>query len=71
MVSRAFIIGVKLADIPAWKIAQEAGLNPSVLSKIMSGALVVRPGDKRVLRVANILGLNAEECFEKLNRKRG
>ena len=64
MISRDFKIAVKLAEIPAWKIATQAGINPNVLSKIMTGALRVKPGDQRVLRVGKFLGLKPEECFE-------
>ena len=64
MISKKFKIAVKLADIPAWKIAHQAGINPNVLSKIMSGALRVKQGDQRVLRVAELLGLDPKDCFE-------
>lgn len=65
-VSREFKIAVKLAGAPAWKIAYQASVNPNVLSKIMSGALRVKPYDRRVLAVGQILGLKPEECFEDL-----
>jgi hypothetical protein len=63
-VSFRFRAAVKLADEPAWKIAHRAGINPNVLSQIMSGMKRVRPGDERVLKVANALGLDPKECFE-------
>lgn len=64
MISKKFKIAIKLSDIPAWKIAHEAGIHPNVLSKIMSGALMVRPGDARVVKVGQVIGLNEKECFE-------
>lgn len=64
MISRKFKIAIKISDIPAWKIAYMAGVNPNVLSKIMSGALRVKPGDIRVINVGKMIGLDAEECFE-------
>ena len=64
MVSRDFKIALKMADEPAWKIAQSAEVDPSILSKIITGMIHVRPGDERVLRVAKVLGLSADECFE-------
>ena len=64
MISRKFKIAIKISDIPAWKIAYKAGVNPNVLSKIMSGALRVKPGDMRVINVGKLIGLDAEECFE-------
>jgi hypothetical protein len=69
MISKKFKIAVKLADIPAWKIALQAGVNSNVLSKIMSGALRVKPGDSRVLKVAQILKLSPGDCFETKNRQ--
>ena len=63
-VSKAFRAAVKLADRPAWKIAYEAGIHPNVLSKIITGAVKVKRGDPRVLRVAHVLGLKPGECFE-------
>ena len=64
MVSRDFKIALKMADEPAWKIAQSAEVDPSILSKIITGSLRVRPGDERVLRVAKVLGLSPAKCFE-------
>ncbi len=64
MVSEKFRIAVKLADRPAWKIAYQADVHPNVLSKIMSGAVRVKVGDRRVLRIGEILGLRPDECFE-------
>lgn len=64
MISRNFKIAIKLSPVPAWKIAHAAGISANVLSKIMSGALRVREGDSRVLKVAEILGLTPDECFE-------
>ncbi len=64
MVSRRFVEAVKLAPRRAYKIAQEAGLHPSTLSKILNGIDPVRPNDPRVIAVANVLGLPPWECFE-------
>ena len=63
MVSGKLIAAIKLADRPAYKIAHEAELHPSTLSKILHGIDEVKPGDPRVVRVAKVLGLEPEECF--------
>lgn len=55
---------IKLNDKPAYKIAQEAGLNLNVFFKIINGAIDVKPGDLRVARVAKILGLKTQDLFE-------
>lgn len=63
MLSRRFIERLKLSDIPQYKIAIQAGINPCVLSKYVIGAQNPRLGDERLLRVGHILGLRPEEVF--------
>ncbi len=62
-VSKRFIEAVKLGDRPGYKIAQEAGLHPVQLSKIITGYDKVWPNDRRVLAVAKVIGLDPKECF--------
>lgn len=64
-VSRKLVVAVKLADIRAYEIAHAADLHPSTLSRILNGIDEVKPGDPRVVRVAKVLGLPPEECFQK------
>lgn len=64
MISRSFVEAVKLAPKHAYEIAHEAGIHPSTLSKIVNGIDHVRLNDSRVIRVAIVLGLNPEDCFE-------
>jgi hypothetical protein len=61
--SREFIIALKLADRPMYRIAQQAKLHPSTLGKIITGAEAVTPNDHRVLAVAKVLGLRPKDCF--------
>ena len=63
-VSKKFIEAVKLGDRPGYKIAQEAGLHPVQLSKVVTGYDRIWPNDRRVLAVAKVLGLDPEDCFE-------
>lgn len=63
MISKTFRAAVKLAETPAYRIAQRADMSPCELSKIICGIEQVKPGDPRVERVANILGLKPEDCF--------
>lgn len=65
MVSQKLKVAIKLADEPSYKIAHRAGINPSTLSKLVCGITKVQPGDSRVLKVGEVLGLKPEECFEK------
>ena len=64
MVSEKLIVAIKLSDVPAYKIAQQAELDSSTLSKLICGIDKVKRGDPRVIKVGKILGLSAEDCFE-------
>ena len=61
--SREFVIAVKLADRPMYRIALQAKIHPSTLSKIITGAEPVAANDWRVLAVAKVLGLAPKQCF--------
>ena len=63
-VSRKFIESVKLADRPAYRIAQQARLDSGTLSRIIHGNGRIWPNDRRVLRVGKVLGLDPADCFE-------
>ncbi len=65
MISKRLIMEIKLSPIPAYKIAQKAGLDPSTLSKMVCGITRTKADDKRVVRVGHVLGIKADECFEK------
>jgi len=64
MISRRFLAELKLHPEPAYRIAQQAGLNPTMLSKLIHGAEPICPADERILRVGRILGLAPEEVFD-------
>jgi transcriptional regulator with XRE-family HTH domain len=66
MVSRKLIETVKLSYLKAYEIAHKAGMHPTTLSRILNGIEDVKPGDPRVLRIAKVLGLKLDECFEEL-----
>jgi transcriptional regulator with XRE-family HTH domain len=65
MISQKLKAAIKLSSVPAYKIAQEAGLDPSTLSKMICGITRIKPGDDRIVRVGQILGVQPNECFEK------
>ena len=66
MVSRKLIEAVKLSDLKGYEIAHQAEMHPSTLSRILNGIEDVMPGDPRVLRIAKVVGLKPDECFEEL-----
>ncbi len=63
-VSRVFLINLKLHKEPAYRLAQQAGIDPTVLSKLINGAEPLRPDDDRILRIGKILGLKPDEVFD-------
>jgi hypothetical protein len=64
MISEKFKVSIKLSPKPAYLIAQEAGIDPSVLSKIICGIITIKPYDLRVIEVGKVLGIPADECFK-------
>jgi hypothetical protein len=65
-VSRKFIEALKLGDQRSYKIAWQAGLSPSTLSKLVNGIEKVKPNDPRVISAGRILGLKPNECIEEV-----
>jgi hypothetical protein len=47
-----------------YQIARRADVHPVALSAIVNGSLPIRADDPRVGRVALVLGLSPDECFE-------
>ncbi len=67
--SQQFLIRLKLNDLPAYKIAQQAGVNPTTLSRLINGIDRVKPEDPRIVAVGQIMGLAQWECFEQSEPK--
>ena len=65
MVSKNLLIAIKLHAQPAYRLAQKAGVNPCVLSKLLTGYQPVKIGDKRILAVGKLLGFDPQDCFER------
>ena len=59
-----FKIRVKLDPRPQYKLAWMAGVNPTVLSQIITGYVRPKRNDPRVVKVGKALGLSPDECFE-------
>ena len=64
MISNKLKAAIKLHTEPAYRLAQKAGVNPTVLSKLMRGYQPVKDGDKRIIAIGNLLGINSQDCFE-------
>ena len=67
-VSEQFLIKLKLNELPAYRIAQQASVNPNTLSRLINGIDPLRPGDERIIAVGQVLGLTPKKCFTVLNR---
>jgi hypothetical protein len=55
---------VKLDERRDYKIAHEADLHPSTLSRIINGIERIRPNDPRVIRIGEVLGIPPKACFQ-------
>jgi len=64
VISRKLKVTVKLSELKAYEIAHRAGLHPSTLSRIINGIDDVKPEDPRVIRIAEVVGLELQDCFE-------
>jgi hypothetical protein len=63
--SRRFTEAVRLSPLPAYRLVRNAGnFHPSLLSKWIHGAELIRPNDERVIAVGRELGLKPSECFD-------
>lgn len=61
--TKQFLIELKLHKLPAYRIAQKAGVNPNTLSRLVNGIEPVKSRDPRIIAVGEIIGLSASECF--------
>ena len=63
-VSRRLREAVKLDDRPAYQIAWKAGVHPTLMSKLLHGAVRPKRSDRRVLAIAREVGVAAAVAFE-------
>lgn len=67
VVSMKFKAALKLGREPMYRVAQRAGINPNILSKLMSGIECPKPNDPRIVAVGRLLGLSPEECLDEVS----
>jgi transcriptional regulator with XRE-family HTH domain len=65
VLSKKFIAALKLHDLPAYRIAQMAGVDSSTLSKLINGISPIKENDERIARIAAVLGLSPDEAFDR------
>ncbi len=63
-ISAKFRIALKTSRVRMYRLAQQAGLHPSSLSKFVNGIAPVKVEDPRLLRLGALLGLRPDELFE-------
>ena len=63
-VSQKLIVAIKLNPMSAYKLAWSAGLNPTMLSKLINGIERPKPNDRRIINVGKVIGVPASECFQ-------
>jgi hypothetical protein len=63
MFSDKFLAALKRSETPAYRLAQRTGLNPVTLSQMIHGARRVEPSDPRLVKLGELLGLQAHEVF--------
>jgi transcriptional regulator with XRE-family HTH domain len=59
---------IKLGTNKQYELAQAIGTHPSQVSGWLTGAIPVRDGDPRVLRLAELVGVPADRAFVDANQ---
>jgi hypothetical protein len=49
-----------------YRLARQLRIHPSLLSHLVNGSVPVRENDPRVLKLAEVLGVPADQAFERL-----
>lgn len=66
-ISEKFWVAVKTSHLRGYEIANLAGIHPTTLSKLLWEIKSLNSQDQKVIAVGKVLGLEPDECFEKLN----
>jgi transcriptional regulator with XRE-family HTH domain len=61
---RRAILAERARGVRQYEIARKADLHPTVLSAIASGAIPIRATDPRIARLADVLGVSVDDCFD-------
>lgn len=62
-ISRRFQVALKSSPVRMYRLAQEVGLHPSTLSKLLNGITPAKADDPRIVRLGSLVGLTPEELF--------
>ncbi len=61
---RREVLLLRSRGVRQYELARRARLHPTVLSALLNGAIPVRHADERVVRVGQVVGVPAVECFD-------
>ena len=62
--SEKFRIALKSSPVRMYRLAQQVGLHPCTLSKVLCGIASAKADDPRLLSLGALLGLKPEELFD-------
>jgi transcriptional regulator with XRE-family HTH domain len=63
MISNAFVAAVRAYPVRQYRLARMAGMSPAVLSRWLNRALTPKPGDTRLLCIADLVGVPRDRIF--------
>lgn len=64
MLSTRLIHAVRLHPVAQWRLAQRAGLHPSILSRWLHGMVTPAADDPRLRRLARIVDVPLDEALD-------
>jgi hypothetical protein len=68
---RLAVLEATCRGIRQYKIAQQAGVHPSVMSSLLNDIRRVQPNDPRVISIGRAVGLQPADCFTTTTDKSG
>jgi len=63
MLTRDFLVALKMSPTPAYKLAWSVGVHPTWLSQAIHGYRRIQPGDPRLVAIGARLGLKPSQVF--------
>jgi predicted transcriptional regulator len=64
-----FQIALRITDLTYRELAEKAGLNPAIISRIANGHIRPRYKDPRIIQLGQLLGLREDRIFVEIMPK--
>jgi hypothetical protein len=61
---RREVMLLRSRGVRQYELARRARVHPTILSALLNAAIPIRRGDERVVRIGEIVGVSAVDCFE-------